>query len=162
AWMLQLALDPKLASQGEFWRVLTFLAVPVSLNPIWMLISLWFLYFIVNLIESEWGAFKTTLYVLVSYVLTVAFAFAFNYSVYTTSDFIATLFLAAAALYPNFEVRLYFLIPVKMKWLGWLTLGFLGLRVIQGGWVDRLYLAAIYSNYLLFFGPVLLGRIKDW
>ena len=161
-WFERLALIPERVLQGEVWRLITFLALPLSLSPLWMIFSLWFLYFILNLIESEWGDFKTTLYVLVSLVLTIVFSFVFGYPVTQVSDFTSTLFLAAAALYPNFEIRMYFVIPVKMKYLGWLALAFVGLRLIQGGWIDRLFLITIYSNYLVFFGPMVASRIKDW
>jgi len=38
-----------------------------------MVIALNFLYFIVNILEAEWGEFRTTLYVLVAVLLTIAF-----------------------------------------------------------------------------------------
>src|SRR5689334_10981964 len=81
AWVERLALIPEAVLQGQVWRLLTFLALPVSLSPIWVIFSLWFLYFILNSIESRWGAFKTTFYVLVSVVLTIIFSFAFGYPV---------------------------------------------------------------------------------
>jgi hypothetical protein len=115
-----------------------------------------------NSIESEWGAFKTTFYVLVSVVLTIVFSVVFGYPVTETTDFSSTLFLAAAALFPDHEIQLYMVIPVKMKHLGWLSLAFLGYRLLQGEWMDRFFLLTIYSNYLLFFGPTLLYRIRDW
>ena len=49
-----------------------------------------------------------------------------------------------------------------MKYLGWLALAFVGLRLLQGAWVDRLFLVTIYSNYLVFFGPMVATRVKDW
>ncbi|MBI3555189.1 MAG: rhomboid family intramembrane serine protease [Deltaproteobacteria bacterium] len=162
AWFERLALIPGRVLQGEVWRLITFLALPLSLSPLWMIFALWFMYFILNLIESEWGDFKTTFYVLVSLVLTVVFSFIFDYPVTEVSDFTSTLFLAAAALYPDFEIRLYLVLPVKMKYLGWLALAFVGLRLVHGSWIDRLFLVTIYSNYLVFFGPTMLSRLKDW
>src|SRR6478672_8738163 len=61
-WLTRLALTPDLVRAGEYWRLVTFLALPLSLSPIWVLFALWFIYFILNMIENEWGAFKTTLY----------------------------------------------------------------------------------------------------
>ena len=37
AWIGRMALIPELVKHGEFWRLMTFLAVPVSMSPIWML-----------------------------------------------------------------------------------------------------------------------------
>jgi membrane associated rhomboid family serine protease len=159
-WIERLALIPQLVLAGEAWRVLTWLAIPLSFSPIWLFFVLWFLYFILNLIENEWGAFKTTLYVLVSIVVTVAYSLAFGYPVLEASNFESSLFLASAALYPEMEVRLFFAIPVKVKWLGWLTGAFIIYRFAMGDWLDRFYLLAIYSGYLLFFGPAQLERAR--
>ncbi|MGZ6371523.1 MAG: hypothetical protein ACXWPM_12275 [Bdellovibrionota bacterium] len=160
-WFERLTLDPARVMAGEYWRLITFLAIPLSNSPLFLIFGLWFLYFLVNLIENEWGEFKTTFYILVSVILTIAFSFAFDYPVHQTSHFESTLFLAAAALYPDVEVRLFFAIPVKIKWLAWLTLGFLALELLRGDWTDRLYLVAIYSNYLIFFGPVFIANLKQ-
>lgn len=159
-WIDRLALIPSAVLAGEYWRLITFLALPLSLSPIWVLFTLWFVYFILSAIESVWGSFRTTFYVLVSILVTIAASFALGMPVTSVVDFESTLFLAAAALFPEMEIRLFFALPVKMKWLGWLSLGFLALRMIQGMWFERIFLLAIYSNYLLFFGPALIDRIK--
>lgn len=127
--------------------------MPVSLSPIWVIFTLWFLYFMVNAIETQWGAFKTTLYVLTSMLVTIVFSLATGYPVTQASHFESTLFLAAAGLFPEMEIRLFFMIPVKMKWMAIVTLVFVALEALRGSWMDRLYLIAIYSNFLIFFGP---------
>jgi len=157
-----LALVPDLVLRGEYWRLVSFVALPLSSSPIWFIFALSFSYFILQSIENEWGELRTTLYVFVSLALTVLFSFAFGYPVAQITDFSTTLFLAAATLFPEYEIRIYFFLPVKLKFLGWLALGFLALRFFQGLWIDRLYLLAIYSNYFLFFGPALWFRIKEW
>jgi hypothetical protein len=161
-WLTRLALVPELVSVGEYWRLITFLALPVSMSLIWVIFSLWFLYFILNMIESEWGAFKTTLYVLVSILVTIGFSFTFDFPITNVSDFQSTLFLAAASLFPDYEIRLYFAIPVKMKWMAWLSIAFLFYKFFNSGSIGKLYLLAIYSNYLVFFGPAMLGQVKQW
>jgi hypothetical protein len=120
-WLTRLALVPEMVSAGEYWRLVTFLALPVSMSLLWVIFSLWFLYFILNMIENEWGAFKT-----------------------------------------EFEIRLYFAIPVKMKWMAWLSIAFLLYKFFNSGTLGKLYLIAIYSNYLIFFGPAMLGQVKQW
>jgi membrane associated rhomboid family serine protease len=161
-WLTRLALIPEVVSAGEYWRLVTFLALPVSMSLIWVIFSLWFLYFILNMIESEWGSFKTTLYVLVSILVTIAFSFVFDFPITNVSDFQSTLFLAAASLFPEFEIRLYFAIPVKMKWMAWLSIAFLIYKFFNSGTIGKLYLVAIYSNYFIFFGPAMLGQVKQW
>jgi len=161
-WLNLLALFPEAVKDGEYWRLITFLALPLSTSPIWVLFTLWFLYYIVNTIENVWGAFKTTLYVLVSVLLTIALSLSLHFPVTQASDFESTLFLAAAMLFPEMEVRLFFAIPVKMKWLAWITLGFLSYRFLQSAWIERFYLIAIYSNFVIFFGPAAISRVRHF
>lgn len=161
-WISRLALIPDAVREGQYWRLITFLALPLSMSPIWVIFALMFLYFVLNSIEREWGAFKTTLYVLISLLITVGVSFALDYPVAQVSDFESTLFLAAAALFPEYEIRLFLMIPVKMKWLAWLSLAFLGIKLFESDWAGKILLIAIYSNYLLFFGPALLDRIRQY
>jgi hypothetical protein len=160
-WSLRLALIPEAVRAGEYWRLVTFLALPLSMGVIWALITLWFLYFVINMIETEWGAFKTTLYVLVSVLLMIGFSFLFNYPITQISEFESTLFLAAATLFPETEIRIYFFIPAKLKWLGWIAGVVVLYHFALDDWMDRFYLIAIYANYLLFFGPALYSALKQ-
>jgi hypothetical protein len=155
-----LILDPYLVLHGELWRLITFLAVPLTLSPLWMVFALWFLYFIINGIEQEWGEFRTTLYVLVAVALTIAFSFVFGCRIGSIIELQSTVFLAAATIAPEFQILLFFILPVKMKWLAWLSVAFIIWSLIFNSWLGRLYLLVMYANYLLFFGPYFVGRFK--
>ena len=159
-WAMRLALLPHAALHGEYWRVVTFLALPLSPSPVWMFFVLWFLYFILNQLEAEWGAFRLTFYVLVSWALTVAYSLTFDYPVLQIGHFESTLFLAAAALFQEQEIRVFFAIPVKIKWLAWLTGVMVLYEFFRGEWLDRFYLLSIYAGFLLFFGPSATAQIR--
>ncbi len=161
AWRFRLALIPQLVLQGEAWRLITFLALPISSSPVWLIFVLWFLYFIVDGIESSWGSFRTTFYILISVLVTIGFSLVFMVPIAYVGDLESTLFLAAAAIAPDFQVLLFLVLPVKIIWLAWLTALFILWRFITGSWLDRLYLLAIYSNYLVFFGPYHLWQLKQ-
>ncbi|MBC7691006.1 MAG: hypothetical protein H7222_04505 [Methylotenera sp.] len=160
-WVANLALIPEAVRRGEAWRLITFLALPLSSSPIWMLFILMFLYSIVNSLEREWGAFRTTFYVLFSYFLTVAFSMAFDYPILQIGHFQSTLFLAAASLFPEMEIRIFFFIPAKMKWLAALSGVFILLEMIRGSWLDRAYILCIYSSFIVFFGPAALASVRQ-
>jgi len=166
SWRWYLALIPQQVFQGELWRLITFLALPLSLNPFWMIFILWFLYFIVDGIENAWGSFRTTFYILISVLLTIAFTLVFMVPITHVGDLESTLFLAAAALAPEYRILLFLFLPVKIVWLAWLTAAFVLWRFITGSWLERLYLLAIYFNYLIFFGPYhywqLRQRYRRW
>jgi hypothetical protein len=91
----------------------------------------------------------------------IAFSLGFNYPILEVSDFQSSLFLAAATLFPEYEVQLYLVFPVKMKWLGLLSAAFVAYQFFGSGGLGKLYLLAIYSNYLIFFGPALIARVKQ-
>jgi hypothetical protein len=73
----------------------------------------------------------------------------------------STLFLAAAALNPDYQILLFFVLPVKIAWLAWLTGVFVVWRFFTGSWLEQVYLLAVYSNYLVFFGPYHYGQVKQ-
>lgn len=161
-WLARLTLIPQRVFEGELWRLVTFLALPLSLSPLWMLFILWFLYFIVSGIENAWGSFRTTFYVLVSLFLTILFSLVFRVPITHVRDLESTLFLAAAAIAPDYQILLFMVLPVKIAWLAWLTGAYVLWRFVTGSWLERLYLLAIYSNYLLFFAPYHYRPLKRW
>lgn len=162
AWVYRLALIPEAVFQGEVWRVLTYLALPMSTGPIWVFFSLWFAYFVFEGVEGIWGPFRTTLYVLTSILVTVAYSLATGYPVTTARHFETTLFLAAATLLPDMEVSLFFLAPIKFKWLAWFSVALIVWEAAQGSWWGLGLLLAVFSNFILFFGPVALERLRQW
>src|SRR5580704_7946771 len=107
-----LELDPSLVLKGEVWRLITFLAQPVASGALWMVFALYFLYFIVNGLEEAWGEFRTTLYVLAGVLFTIAFAFMFHVRIGRSVELGTTLFLAAATVAPDFQILLFFVLPV--------------------------------------------------
>jgi hypothetical protein len=159
AWQL-LVLDPDMVVRGELWRLVTFMAMPLSISPLWMLFALYFLYFVINGIEEEWGEFRTTLYVLVGVVLTIAFSFTFDFPIWSVRELQSTLFLAAATIAPDYQIMIWFVLPVKMKWLAWISVVFIIWEFVNSAWLGRLYLLVMYANYLLFFGPYFISRVQ--
>ncbi|HVM62068.1 MAG TPA: hypothetical protein VMV72_14495 [Verrucomicrobiae bacterium] len=157
-----LVLDPYLVLHGELWRLVTFLAVPLTLSPWGMVFVLWFLYFIINGIEQEWGEFRTTLYVLTAVLLTIAFAFAFGIWVGDVRPLQSSLLFAAATIAPEYQILLFLVIPFKLKWSAWIAAGVLVYEFMNTRWPFCLYGPVMCGNYLLFFGPYFAGRLKAW
>lgn len=172
-----LVMRPSLIMQGEVWRVLTFIFVPVPTTPILVVLALYFQYFIGSAMESAWGAYKFGVFYFISIIATVigGFALYFIWGAVSPSaaQFVAmdnywlnlSLFIAFAILYPNMQVRLFFIIPIKVKWLAIidavafavsLTLGF-----VFGNWNTVVAIIAALLNLALFFGGELIRKIKD-
>ena len=106
--------------QGQIWRCLTFIFVPDSLTLINFVLGLYFYYMIGGALENEWGAFNfNCFYILGIICCNVAAAI----SGMGSAAFIhQSLFFAFALLYPEYEVLLFYLIPIKVKWLALLDL----------------------------------------
>ena len=72
----------------------------------------------------------------------------------------STLFLAFATLYPETELLLFFILPVKVKYLAWLTWLAVGLSFVMGTASTRIAIVAALSNYFLFFGADLWSAVR--
>jgi hypothetical protein len=78
-----------------------------------------------------------------------------------------SMFFAFATLYPNTQFMLFFIIPVKAKWMAWvdaaLFAGSVLLYLIQGQFLWALIPILAILNYFLFFSSdilALFGRFK--
>src|SRR5689334_5158773 len=71
-----LALDRDKVMAGQVWRLVTYLFIPPSQSPIWVLFALYWLYLMGTNLESHWGAFKYQFFWLIGMALTTATAFA--------------------------------------------------------------------------------------
>lgn len=62
-----------------------------------------------------------------------------------------SIFLAFAVCYPNMRVLVYFIIPVKMKWLAILDGVFLLISFVLNPWVIRILILISMLNFIIFF-----------
>ncbi|MCB1077235.1 MAG: hypothetical protein KDM64_05325 [Verrucomicrobiae bacterium] len=157
-----LLLDQTKVYQGEIWRILTFVFVPRTTSPILILFAVFFLWFISDGIEQEWGPFRVNLYVLSTIACLVAAGlipvFGIVVNVATAFLFFSAMFFAFAAIYPNQIINLFGVIPVKAKWLAFGNLGYLIYIVMQ----LPLFLLAVIAGLLPFAVVFLPGFIADW
>jgi len=155
-----LYLIPKLVLAGQVWRLFTFLAVPPTTYPIFAFFFWYLFYLMGSALESHWGTFRYNIYLLIGYAVTVGAAFLIPNAVATNLFLQGSVFLAFAWLYPDFLLYIFFIIPVKIKWLALLTwLGYLW-TLITGDWISRLMVLASICNFLLFFASDIRDRIK--
>ena len=154
-----LNLDPQRIRHGEVWRFVTYIFIPQTFSFLWIIFVLWFLWFIGEGLERAWGAFRLTLYFLVGMVGTTAAAFFFGGN-FSNSMLIASLFYAFARFYPDEVIYVLFVLPLKIKWLAWISAAFLLLGFIVNSNSYRMALLAALGNYLIFFGPEFLYQAR--
>ena len=145
-------LIPEAVMSGQWWRLFSFVLTPPSGNPLFAAFALYLLFFMGRSLESQWGALRYNFFVLIGFVMTIAVAFVFPYGVASNTYITGSIFLAFAYLFPNFEIMLFFVLPVKIKWLALLTWIFYAFSFITGDWLTRLLILAAVSNFFIFFG----------
>lgn len=150
--------------KGEVWRIFTFVLIPPLNGSLFMVIlSLYFDYIAGVNLENEWGEFKFNVYFLFGMIGTIILSFITKQP--ATGSYVTTsIFLAFAKLFPDFTVLLFFIIPVKMKWLGYLTWAGVILKIVialAGGSVTVAILCLVpLINYFIFFGYGNYNEVK--
>lgn len=124
-----LMLDIDKILSGQVWRLVTFIIrSPSSSNIIWVLISMLCYYFIGSSLENTWGSFRFNLYYFSGVFFNILAGVIFyiiawlvlgeGISYPITLDYLnMSLFLAFALSFPDEYFTLYFIIPVKAKYL---------------------------------------------
>lgn len=146
----RLMLWTPLILKGEIWRLFTFLVVPGGNSIIEMVLFLYFYYFIGTQLERQWGAPRFLIFYLLGALGAMLSALITGFGVNTY--LYLSLFLAFAIQYPEYQVLLFFAIPVKMKWLALLDLAYYLLTFVTGNWSARLAMLFSLVPILIFFG----------
>lgn len=170
-FLLEIALPEEAVSQylwldwnavraGQIWRVLSFLILPPAASPFFLLFSLYFFCLMGNGLESQWGTSKFTLFYTVGALGTIIGSL---FTGFATNQYLnLSLFLAFAAIYPNYTVMVFFILPVKVKYLALLDVLLYLYLFFQIGWPERVALLLSLANVLLFFSPDTFRHIRDY
>lgn len=160
-----LDLDTERIKGGEVWRLVTYIFIPRgigqpgAMQPLWVVLALWFLWFVGEGLERAWGAFRLTLYFLVGMIGITIAAFLFG-GQSSNAMLAASLFFAFAWFYPDEVIYVFFVIPMKIKWLAWVAFAFLVLGFVGGSNSYRMAVVAALSNYIIFFGPQIFQQAR--
>lgn len=128
---------------GQVWRLVTFLLNPPSYSMFGMVISCFCYWMIGKNLERFWGTFRFNMYVLTGIIGQIIggflayFVFRLNVNL-GTAYLNWSLFLALAMTFPEMQFYLYFLLPVKAKWIAYVDLAFLALEFVMGDWGTRI------------------------
>lgn len=149
-----LTLDRGAVFSGQVWRLITFVFVPPTFSVVSLLFTLYFYYLIGTGLEAQWGSFRFNVYYFCGMLGAIIAAMITGYGSATYLNL--SLFLAFAALFPDFQVMLFFLFPIKIKYLAYLDWALFALSfvfaLISRDWGTVGAIAASLLNYFLFFG----------
>lgn len=141
---------PELILQGQVWRVISFLFFPPSFNLFSLVLSLYFYYMVGTTLEREWGVLKFNLYYLTGALATVAYSM-ISGAIATPAYLNLSLFFAFATLFPDFQILLFFILPVKMKYLAYVNAAFFLVGMIGTPFPENLLPLIAIANYFLYF-----------
>ena len=153
-------LEPALILKGQVWRLLSWVIIPPNDNIIFVIFMMLLYYSLGNTLESYWGAFRYNVYIFSGILFTVIGAFIVNGliggitgfgSLYSTYYSNMSIFLACASIMPDYQLLLYGIIPIKMKWLAVLDVVLLAVDAVQGGLIIRIVIIASLLNFIIFF-----------
>lgn len=158
-----LTLTRRAVFSGQVWRLITFIFVPPTYSVVSLLFSLYFYYIIGSGLEAQWGSFRFNLYYFCGMAGAILAAMITGYGSATYLNL--SLFLAFAALFPDFQVLLFFLFPIKVKYLAYLDWGLFAVSLvfalISRDWGTVGAIAASIANYFLFFGGDIARYFRD-
>lgn len=173
--LFYLTLNPYAILHGQIWRIVTWILIPPeNQNIFFTLIMLYFYCSIGTSLERTWGTYKYNVYLIGGMLFTVLGSFllmGYHYlfhadaiatvgaeyfftisSIYFSTYYInMSIFLGFAATFPNAQVLLMFIIPVKVKWLGVIYAVMIAFEFLQCGADGRFAIAASLLNFLIFF-----------
>lgn len=159
-----LCFDPYYILRGQVWRLLTFALIPNS-SGFLALIFFYFYYFIGKTLEDRWGTPRFNLYFFSGMLFTIIYGFILYFvtgnSYAVSAEYIyLSMFFSFAALFPDMHVLLFFIIPIKMKWLAIVDAVYFIIGVIQLPFPLNLLPVVATLNFLLFCGDTLLGYFR--
>ena len=176
-----IAFHPGLIARGEVWRITTWVFLPRNGDIFFTAIMLYFYYFVGSTLEQVWGAPKFTIFYLFGVLLNIVYGFVLwfvlgnaverEWLFYFWSAMVKidpmylnlSLYFAFATIFPNNVVRLFFLIPIKIKWMALANAAFfvysIVINALGGNYAAFLPLIALF-NYILICGYDLLNNLR--
>lgn len=144
--------------RGQIWRLVTFVFVPPSTSPLFIIFALYFYYMIGLGLENRWGKVRFNLYYLIGMVAAVIACLITGYANNTFLNL--SLFFAYAAIYPDEEVLLFMILPIKMKHLALADAALYLYYFIVGGFSTRVTIVLCLLNVFLFLGGDIIHTIR--
>lgn len=156
-----LTLEPAYILRGQVWRIVSWVLIPPSGNILTTVIMMMLYYSLGRALEQTWGSFRYNVYIFSGILFTVLGAFLLyaiigidtvGYGMFFSTYYInMSIFLAFAVSYPDMEVLLYFILPIKMKWMALVYAVLILNSLITGTLYTRIAIIASILNFIVFF-----------
>jgi membrane associated rhomboid family serine protease len=155
-----LTLNREAILHGELWRLISWIFIPETFQPFWILFALLFLWFLGDGLEEALGAFRTTLFYLTGMISCTIVALIFGS--YGANTFLnLSLLYAFSTLHPDYQVLLFFIIPTRISWLAIFSCLLTAIGTLGQPIAAKAALVITLANYLLFFWPLLFSKYQS-
>jgi hypothetical protein len=148
-------LDPERIKQGEVWRLISYIFIPrfgsIFGENVGMLFYVMFQVWVGDALEQVWGAFRLNVYFFLGMIGTTIAAFIYGAHL-SNILLMNSLFFAFARYFGDLVINIFFILPVKVKWLAWFDAALLILGFLLGGTETRISILLSLSNFFIFFG----------
>ncbi len=166
-----LSLDPQAILSGEIWRIITFLIYPPAFasmqftDILFGVIALYLYYSLGNTLERVLGAFRFNVFfftgVFAQVLASIITYLIVGYNIPMATGFLNfSIFLAFAMSFPNAQFLMFFVIPVKAKWLAIAQCVILVYSFFTGGFSTKVEIIVSLANIVLF--AYLTGFMKQY
>lgn len=157
-----LSLDANAILHGQIWRIVTFLMYSPALGNFVLgdiftgILALFLYYNLGQTLERVWGSFRFNVFFFMGVIGQVLAALVvrlvFGYTIYMTTGFLNfSIFLAFAMYFPDIQFFLFFVIPVKAKWLAVAESAVYVYSFIFGNLATKVEIGISLANVLVFF-----------
>lgn len=159
--MSYLTFNPALILRGQVWRLVTFALYPPSTGLL-AFIAFYFYYMIGSTLERYWGTAQFNVYFFSGLILTVVYGFVIYFATGMTFNLTAeyiylSMFFSFAVLFPDMQVLLFYIIPIKIKYLAYIDAALFVFGVFSSSFPANLLPVVAVVNFLIFCGGDLLS-----
>ncbi|SFB05395.1 rhomboid family intramembrane serine protease [Clostridium frigidicarnis] len=155
-----LYLDTGKVMSGEIWRLFTFVLLPPMTSPFFLVFALYFYYLAGNGLEHQWGSFKFNFYYF-SGMIGIIIASFITGGISNATFLNLSLFLAFARLYPDYEILLFFILPIPVRYMAIFNWLYMGYNFIFSDNQYRILIVFCLLNYFVFFGKEIVVSTKN-
>ncbi|MBQ1547337.1 MAG: hypothetical protein IIZ61_02995 [Lachnospiraceae bacterium] len=166
-----MTLEPYYIIHGlQFWRLITWIMIPPytlgsMFSILLILIMVYFYWQLGTVLEANWGTFRFNVYMFGGLIFTLLGSFIY-YLIYflihqtpllgigsyiSTTYVNMSIFLAFAMSFPEMKVYLYFIIPIKMKWMAIVYAVITVYEIIVYPMPAKVAIVSSLLNFVIFF-----------
>lgn len=150
-----LMLDARAILHGQIWRIITFMIWPPSTSLFFNLIAIYLYYNLGMTLERVWGTFRFNVYFfmgVIGHVLAALLIYIITGQVYIlTTDYLNfSLFFAFAVTFPEMQFYLFFVLPIKAKYLALFDGLYFVYGFLFGGMSQRIAIVMSLLNFIVY------------